>query len=233
MDLFDPGSNLSDFVARRKACRICVARDPDRIMSAAEFPFDPPVVSHWAQWLGHPRPRLLIVGQDFSDSKYFADNRGADDPNSATNRNLHALLSIAGFSPGTPPSTDPVTPVYLTNSILCLKQPPMNRPIAGRWVRACAENHLRPLIARLQPEAIVGMGSNGWRATRIALGLDDAPASIGKAAGGIWTAVEGHVFAVGHCGPLGLANRPWARQAADWRRIGLTIGSSVAEAGAL
>lgn len=222
---------LSDLAAKRKACRICVDREPELLKQAADFPFDPDVVSHWAQWLGHPRPRLLIVGQDFSDAGYFERHQGADDPANPTNRNLHRLLTAAGFSPATPGVADLVTPVYLTNSILCLKQPPMNRPIAGRWVRACAENHLRPLIECLQPEAVVGMGAHGWRATRIALGLDKAPASIGTAAGGIWKTVERHVCAIGHCGPLGLANRSWARQIEDWRRIGMAFGNRVTEVG--
>ncbi len=215
---------MAGLVARRKACRICVARDPDRIVSAASFPFDPPLVSHWAQWLGHPEPRLLIVGQDFSDAGYSERHRGADDPNNATNRNLHALLTVAGFAPGPLSRRDPATPVHLTNAILCLKRPPMNRPISGRWVRACAEAHLGPLIDHLRPEAVVGLGSHGWRATRLALGPIEAPASIGAAAGGLWRIGGRTVGAVGHCGPLGIANRAWGLQVEDWRRIGSALG---------
>ncbi|GJE37880.1 uracil-DNA glycosylase family protein [Methylobacterium persicinum] len=219
--------DLADLIERRKACRICVDRDPDRIVSAASFSFDPEVVSHWAQWLGHLNPRLVIVGQDFSDAGYFEWHHGADDPRSATNANLHRLLTIAGFSPGRPPLPDPDTPIYLTNSILCLKHPPMNRPIADRWVRACSSAQLTPLISRLDPEAVVGMGSHGWRAVRLALGLEDASSSIQRAAGGCWTAASRIAFAVGHCGPLGLANRSWSRQTEDWSRIGaaLNLGS--------
>lgn len=69
----------SDLVAKLKACRLCVDRDPDRIISTADFSFDPAVVSHWAQWLGHPHPRLLLVGQDFNDAGYFEQHRAADD----------------------------------------------------------------------------------------------------------------------------------------------------------
>lgn len=217
------GDDLADLIARRKACRICVDRDPDRIVPAASFPFDPEVVSHWAQWLGHSNPRLVIVGQDFSDTSYFERHRGADDFASATNANLRRLLTIAGFSPGRPPRLDPNTPIYLTNSILCLKRPPMNRPIADRWVRACSSAQLVPLISRLDPEAVVGMGSRGWQAVRLALGLEDAPSSIRKAAGGCWAAASRNAFAVGHCGPLGLANRSWSHQIEDWLRIGAAL----------
>lgn len=216
--------DLFDLVARRKACRICVARDPGRIRSAADYPFDPDVVSHWAQWLGHPRPRLLIVGQDFGDVGYFERHRGADG-DCATNRNLHALLRLAGFAPGPPPGPDRATPVHLSNAILCLKEAPMARPISGRWVRTCAEHHLRPLVARLAPEMVVGMGANGWRAVRVATGFADGPAAVRDAAGGIWPRDGRLIAAVGHCGPLGLANRAWARQRDDWRRIGAALGA--------
>src|SRR5258705_1159886 len=52
-------------VAARKACRVCVERSPGKIRSCAEFDFDPDVVSHWEAWLGHKRPKLLALGQDF------------------------------------------------------------------------------------------------------------------------------------------------------------------------
>ena len=221
MPALDPG--LSGLAAKRRACRICVERDPGRIRSAADSPFDPHVASHWAQWLGHPKPKILIVGQDFGDTSYFDRHRGCDDPRNRTNINLHRLLIVAGFAPEPPPRADPRAPIYLTNAILCLKQPPMNSPVADRWVRTCAENHLRPLIELLKPSAVVGMGSQGWRATRVAFGFGEAPSAIGEAAGRIWECSGKLLCAAGHCGPLGLVNRPWARQVEDWERIGRAI----------
>lgn len=222
-------TTLPDLVAARRACRICMTRDPDRIVAGAAFDFDPPVVSYWSQWLGHPRPRLLIVGQDFGDVGYFERHRGADDPRSQTNANLHRLLTIAGFTPGLPPAPDSDTPVYLTNAILCLKRGAMNAPVPARWVRACAVNHLHPLIDALRPAAVVGMGSHGWAAVRLALDLADAPRAIGVAAGGFWQAGALQAFAVGHCGGLGLVSRPWAAQVEDWERIGSAVSRMSSE----
>jgi hypothetical protein len=68
-------------IAARKSCRICVERSPGKIRSCAEFDFDPDVVSHWEQWLGHRRPKLLVVGQDFGNVGYFVRCRGRDEPN--------------------------------------------------------------------------------------------------------------------------------------------------------
>jgi uracil-DNA glycosylase len=208
-------------VAARKTCRVCVAGSTGRLRSCAEFDYDPDVVSLWELWLGHKRPKLLVVGQDFGNVAYFVANRGRDSPHNKTNDNLHRLLSTAGIEAGTPPELDPATPVFLTNSILCLKEGPMSGPIRTRWVETCADRHLRPLARLLGPPVVVGMGSHGWRAVRLVFGLSDAPRPIARAAGGFWVGADGtRIFAVGHCGPLGLINRPWQQQLEDWRRIG-------------
>ena len=223
----------SNLVRARKSCRICMSQDPGKICSGAEYDFDPDVVSHWSQWLGHPAPHLLIIGQDFGDRSYFERHRGTDDLNSQTNINLHCLLTLAGLSPGLPPEPDEQTKVYLTNSILCLKEPPMNRPISSRWIRNCAANHLRPLLEELKPTIVVAMGARGWEAARYALDLKDVPRAIGAAAGKHWPVQNGAtVFAVGHCGPLGLVNRGWPLQRKDWEAIGEELRKSASSGSA-
>jgi DNA polymerase len=208
-------------VAARKACRICVAHSPGRIRSCGDFDFDPDVVSHWEQWLGHRRPKLVAVGQDFGNVDYFLRHRGRDGPHNKTSENLQKLLAAAGIEVGDPPERDPDAPVFMTNSVLCLKEGKMSAPILSRWVDACAEAHLLPLLRLLRPPDVVGMGSCGWRAVRRVLGVDDAPGMVMEAVGGNWTAADGtRVFAVCHPGPLGLTNRAWPLQFADWRRIG-------------
>ena len=208
-------------VAARKACRVCVERSPGKIRSCAEFDFDPDVVSHWEPWLGHRQPKLLAVGQDFGNVDYFVRNGGRDDPNNKTNDNLRRLLMEAGFSVTNPTGFDVITPVFLTNSILCIKEGRMDGAIRLSWVDACADRHLSPLVHYLKPQVVVGMGSCGWRAIRRVFALQQTPERISHAAGLSWTAAnDARVFAVGHPGPQGLTNRPWAQQLADWRRIG-------------
>lgn len=208
-------------VAARKSCRVCVERNPGRIRSCAEFAFDPDVVSHWEQWLGHKKPKLLIVGQDFGNVDYFMRHRGRDDPANKTNANLHKLLIAAGVAVADPPDRDDAAPVFMTNSILCVKEGRMAAPIRSSWVAACTERHLMPLLRLVRPPVVVGMGSHGWQAVRQALALQEAPPRISDAVGSMWlVANQMQVFAVVHCGPLGLTNRPWPQQLADWRRIG-------------
>jgi hypothetical protein len=211
-------------IAARKACRICIGRSPGKIRSCAEFDFDPDVVSHWELWLGHRSPKLLVVGQDFGNVGYFVRNRGRDEPHNKTNENLHRLLIEAGIDVKHPSQRDLEAPVFLTNSILCIKEGAMNGPILSSWVNTCTEKHLLPLIRYLKPPIVVGMGNAGWRAVRRAFALHLAPRSISRAAGSYWIAEDcTRVFAVGHCGPLGIINRPWAQQLADWRRIGAFV----------
>jgi uracil-DNA glycosylase len=217
----DARNQFPDLVAARKSCRLCIDRNPDRIVAGAEFDFDPDVVSYWSQWLGHPNPHILIVGQDFADVEYFKSYRGFDEPDNSTNNKLYELLSHAGLANiGSPPHADTNTRVFLTNSILCLKRPPMNAPILDWWVKTCATNHLRPLVERLKPPIVVAMGVRAWQATCLALEIVGVPQKIGDAAGGEWDVRGIKVFAVGHCGPLGLANRAWKKQLDDWARIG-------------
>jgi uracil-DNA glycosylase len=229
------GPSLDEYgalVAARKACRICVERSPGKIRSCAEFDFDPDVVSHWEPWLGHKRPKLLAVGQDFGNVGYFVRNRGRDDPNNKTNDNLRRLLTEAGFSVTNPPEFDGSTPVFLTNSILCVKEGRMDGAVRPSWVDACADKHLRPLVRYLKPPLVVGMGSCGWRAVRRVFALAKAPERISHAAGASWTAVNGtRVFAVGHPGPQGLTNRRWPQQVADWRRIGEAVSAALVSGG--
>ena len=217
----DPYSAL---VAARKACRVCVERSPGKIRSCAEFDYDPNVVSHWEAWLGHRRPKLLAVGQDFGNVGYFVRYRGRDDPNNKTNDNLRKLLIEAGFDVTRPWQLDRKTPVFLTNSILCIKDGPMDGAIRPIWVDACADKHLRQLVRYLKPPIVVGMGSCGWRAVRRIFALDGAPERISHAAGSAWISADGtRIFAVGHPGPQGLTNRPLPQQLADWRRIGEAV----------
>ena len=99
------------------------------LRNGSSFDFDPEAVSHWSQWLGHQRPRLLVVGWDFSGADYFVRNRGMDDPSSPTNLGLRDLLAEAG----PPPAKNPAAAVYLTNSVLCPKLRGMSGLIRTGW----------------------------------------------------------------------------------------------------
>jgi hypothetical protein len=217
-------ADFETLIAVRKACRICLERSPGKLRNGAEFAFDPDVVSHWEQWLGHRNPSLLAVGQDFGNVAYFVRHRGRDDPRNQTNHNLYRLLTAAGIAVADPSRHDVEARVFLTNAILCLKEGKMSGAILASWIDSCAGAHLLPLVRLLRPPVVVGMGNAGWRAVRRVFGLWAAPQRISLAAGSCWIGPERtRIFAVGHPGPLGLINRPWLQQLADWRRIGAAV----------
>jgi len=197
-----PVESLSQLVVDRKACRICVDKDPGKIFNGSQKDFDPPVVSYWSQWLGNPKPLVLVVGQDFSNFAYFEKNQGK--VGAQANKNLYELLTVAGITVGPPPFSDHKAPVFLTNSILCLKAGSMSGPIKNSWVRDCSDNRLPPLVQFLSPKIVIGMGRHGWFAVRRLFKLTDAPLSIKQAAGRPWPVGDQTIFAVGHCSGLGL-----------------------------
>jgi len=216
-----------ELVASRKNCRICIQTDPGKIHNGVEFGFDPQVISYWSQWLGHKTPKLLIVGQDFGDVGYFKRYQGADEPKNKTNENLRELLSEAGLEVEKAPDRDETSPVFLTNSILCLKEGRMNAPVKQRWVDACAQHHLLPLTNYLNAPIVVGMGANGWSAVRQVFPLVTPPAiipEITRAAGSSWVTKAGtRIFPVVHCSNLGFRNRRRDQQVSDWQKIGAAL----------
>jgi hypothetical protein len=220
MDMYDV------LVAARKQCTICVNRYRGEIENGSIYPFDPNVVSYWSQWLGNRAPKLVIVANDFSNIKYFKDNEGHDQANNPTNKKLRELLVAARIPVTEAPIADKDAPVYLTNSILCLKEGAMTKQIKMDWVQQCTRHHLVPLVRHLKPPVVVGMGRWGWLAVRLLYwsSLRHTSEKISAVAGNSWTVDDGTVvFAVGHCalqGIYGPKGRRWEDQITDWQRIG-------------
>jgi hypothetical protein len=216
-------------VAARKQCTICVNQYRGEIENGSKYSFDPNVVSYWSQWLGNRTPKLVIVGNDFGNIDYFERNDGRDECNNPTNDNLKKLLNEADIPVTKAPEPDHEAPVYLTNSVLCLKAGDMNAPLRTGWVRECTRHHLVPLVRYLKPLVVVGMGGLGWAAVRMLYwsSLQHTSEKISRVAGCQWTVDDGIVvFAVGHCGWQGIngpTGRPWEQQVRDWRLIGETV----------
>src|SRR5690349_11426767 len=72
---------------------------------------------------GQPHADLVIVGQDWGDTRYFAANRGRDAARNPTNETLRSLLASIGIEIAPPAGTDAGGgEVFMTNAILCFKQ---------------------------------------------------------------------------------------------------------------
>lgn len=220
-------ARIETLIEARQQCRLCINSHPGEIRNGSEFSFDPRVVSHWSQWLGDLRPKLMIVGQDFGNLDYFERFSGLDDPASTTNANLYRLLIEAGLHPTPPPMHDQTSGVFLTNSLLCFKTGKgMSDSVRTSWSRTCTQTHLLPLVNLLKPRVLVALGGPSWKSVRPLFGLKSSPETIMKAAGQHWSSSEIEIFAVVHCGGLGLRNRSWKFQVEDWQRIGKFLVSN-------
>jgi hypothetical protein len=235
MDVIETYEGL---VKKRKACRICCNSNPGLIFNGSALPeqlackpADPDVVSYWSQLSGNRSPEIVVIGQDFSDVSYFAENNGRDDTFNQTNMRLAELLRIAGIDVDWSRTKDDRGPVYLTNAILCLKRGKldlqrrsMSAPIKSGWVRNCSNEFLRPLLALLRPKIVVAMGGHAWRAVWEVLGCpEDMNLSITKVVGKVQVHSPEFGFVavpVVHCGPRGLQSRARELQNQDWREIG-------------
>ena len=212
-------------VGRRKSCCCCAGlTNPSR---CAGGEFDSSQLGPWSLWQGNLEADLLIVGQDWGDTKYFLDNGGRDTPANPTNRTLRHLLSVAGVHIG-PPSVEATSSesVFFTNAILCLKEGGMQARVERSWFANCGRLFLKPTIELISPKVVVTLGERAYRAVCSTYGLRQKP---------FRSAVDGEpaqlpsgplLLPVYHCGARILnTHRPLSFQERDWMRVGRTLGT--------
>lgn len=171
---------------------------------------------------GQPECQVMLVGKDFGGKAFFLRFQGGCDPKSTTNMNLIRLFAILGIDIGDPDRPNHSAPVFFTNSVFGIidSSAKGSNIISLRTQKESALEFLRQLIDIVDPKIIVAMGKEAYRGSCLALGqeghrtlrqaLDNNPMK---------STDERFVFAVFHCGGLGLANRSLERQESDWRNI--------------
>jgi len=209
-------------VQKRKQCRLCRG-----LTNCSEFPQDSDEIGPWSLWHGDIDADILIVAQDWGDVAYFRKHDGKDEPSgNPTNDNLRKLMRHGlGIDIGTPGAPRPC-PVFLTNTVLCLKQKGLQEKVQEDWVDNCSREFLKPLIEIIRPRYIIALG--GWAAKSIlhqfgrkgvwSLSvrelLRNSPYSLGDML----------LLPVYHCGDRGVKiNRSWENQKKDWERVGRII----------
>lgn len=148
---------------RRKVCMECSGlENPAR---CCEGRYDSDHIGPWTLWQGNIRSELMVIGQDWGDTKYFAKNYGRDGADSPTNRNLRHLLSVAGVHIDLPRLDDCGRgSVFFTNAILCLKKGGMQAAVDRTWFANCGTRFLRPTIELVTPTVVVALGQQAYRA---------------------------------------------------------------------
>lgn len=213
-----------DLVTRRKSHSFLSGLlNPSEIQGGK---YDSDHLGPWSRWQCSLDADVLVVGQDWGDLPYFVRNRGVDDPNEATCRNLRSLALNAGWDLGSPVTPKPQR-LFFTNAVLGIRAANgKSGAVPDAWIHDSLP-FLQGIIEIVQPKAIVTLGAAAAKACRFAL------VGTGRSAQVPASSTMGTLHAMGpirlpgkplwlplyHCSPLGLVNRSIALQGEDWRTL--------------
>lgn len=214
-----------ELVQKRKAVEFPAGlQNPSQIAGGQ---FDCEQLGPWSLWQGNLDAELLVIGQDWGDDNYFVRNQGRDTDDNPTNRGLRKLLSNIGLDPG-PPSAPVAQPLFFTNAVLGIKSGGMSAELKHDWLRHSSVHFTAPLIEIIQPRLIVTVGISAFKALRLIF-----PSLPYESMNGLLKYPPFHLpgkrilFAVSHCGGLGLANRTMEEQLKDWQKIAPYLQNTV------
>ncbi len=205
-------------VRERKSCRLCQGlTNPSGVEGGV---WDSGQIGPWSQWQGNLNAALLLVGQDWGDTRYFLRYRGLEGPGNPTNNTLIKLLGSIGISIGQPSSGEGQNRAFFTNAILCLKEGGLQGTVQRDWFCNCAP-YLRQQIDLVGPRVVVGLGRMAFNGVLQAYRLEPHSFRIAvRDPDGLRLPNGSLLFAVYHCGARILnTHRPFQDQLRDWQRI--------------
>lgn len=194
----------------------------DGLINPSNYPEnDSNDIGPWSRWQGNLDAEIIVVGQDWGDVNYFSRNAGRDNDTEPTCKNLIKRFMEIGIDIGTPNKPAPA-PVFLTNSILCLKQEGKSSNVLSKWQKNCCGKYLKPLISIIKPKVVVALGEKAYRAIMYLYGKKPVPfkAAVDNA---VPVELENGVnlFPVCHCSQqiINSGVRTEQQQKEDWKRI--------------
>lgn len=213
-------------VQKRKTFRFAELLNPSEIDGGR---YDGNHVELWARWLGNLDANIMLVGKDFGGKAFFMKFKGGCDPSSVTNQNLIKLFSSMNINIGTPLLPNKDAPVFLTNAIVGIIDTDKKggNSISSISKRESTKDFLRPLIDIIDPKVVITMGREAYECVCNAFGTPRVK-SMREALeqGPVELPGSKLLFAVYHCGGLGLANRPLSKQLEDWEKIASYVQTS-------
>lgn len=193
------------------------------LINPSKYPnYDCDHLNPWGQWHGNLAANILLIGQDFSDEKYFVESQGKTDKDNPTNQKLSELFQELNININ---EKSPRVKLYFTNAMLGLKSDGMAAKIKkSDWYKATANEFIKPLIDIIQPKIIITMGKPAYLTLATIFGLPNGSLESivqQKQPINLLEKQQGSqlLFPVYHCSQLGLRNRPDKKQKEDWARI--------------
>jgi uracil-DNA glycosylase len=221
----DRASAYAALVRARKDCHACAGLINPAACDGGIYDSDH--IGPWSLWQGNLQADLVIVGQDWGDTRYFSKNKGHDAVRNRTSETLRCLLASIGIDIPAPAATDMGGgTVFMTNAILCLKQGGMQAQVRPEWFAECGARSLRPTIDLIAPRAVVTLCEQAYAAVAAAYGVPrGAFRKAVEGPDGVRLTETTTCFPVYHCGARVLnTHRPLAAQVRDWERVGRAWG---------
>jgi len=214
-------------VTARKDCTRCTSNDFQNPSGPTLRRWDSAHIGPWTRWLGDLDAQLMVIGQEWGDTKAFKKQKGLDLASSATNRRLRELLLHIGIAVPDVSEGWESTGVFLTNAALCLKRGGCQAPVRSEWFTNCGGSFLRPQIELVAPRAVVTLGERAYGAVTDAFNIprekfrdavDGPPLTLPNGS---------TLVPVYHCGArIRNTHRRDPAQLADWLRVRTVLDSS-------
>jgi len=177
-------------------------------------------IGPWCRWQGNLNADIMLIGQDWGTVKYYRETKGAHKDNTPTNTSLRILFNEIGIDIGTPSKPNHEAPCFFTNVILGLKEgEEMAGKIKAQWIKENAIEFLKPNIDIIKPKIIITLGKKAYDAMAHIYGLRNDPMKKLVTQNPIKLYDGILLFAMYHCGGLGMVNRKLLLQIEDWKKI--------------
>lgn len=213
-------------VARRRECAICEGLVNPSTLAGGSY--DSSEIGPWSRLHGDLDAKIMVVGQDWGDVRYFETNRGLDALNNPTMKSLEKLLKSAGVDATLSTYDHGQTGLFLTNAVLCLKSGGLQASVNAAWFANCATHFLRKQVEIVQPIVVVPLGERAYRALCVAFSLLPRPFRDAVENPNGFELFPGTTMVpVYHCGNRILnTHRKMPEQIEDWSRIRKALGQS-------
>jgi len=172
---------------------------------------------------------MVIVGQDWGDTKYFISNQGRDASRNRTNNTLIELLHSIGIEvPAASSSDSGVGSIFCTNAVLCLKEGGMQAKLKWPCFANCSSRFLKPTLDLVGPKFVISLGAWAYRAITAAYGLRRSKfRQAVESANGFMLPAEIKYFPMYHCAQRVLnKHRPLPQQFQDWAKVATALARS-------